>query len=145
MQVVDCGTPNEPHRLRQEGPALLVEVRHPRSIRDPDPETLTFLGLIDTGSSHCCVDRTIVQSLGLQYAGQAAFGGVEGNFTAGRYVAHLRFPQLNATYQMTVAAMQAMVDGIGRPVLLGRDFLQFCRLVYNGPTRDVTLKVRNRS
>jgi len=65
VQVVDCGTPNEPHRLRQEGPALLVEVRHPRSIHDPYPETLTFLGLIDTGSSHCCVDRTIVQSLGL--------------------------------------------------------------------------------
>ena len=62
-----------------------------------------------------------MQKLGLQFAGEADFGGVEGNFTAGRYVAHLRFPQLNATYQMTVAAMQAMVDGIGRLVLLGRD------------------------
>ena len=76
MPVVDCGTPNEPHRLRQEGPGLLVEVRHPRGIDDADPETLTFLGLIDTGSSHCCVDRSIVQSLGLQYAGEADFGGV---------------------------------------------------------------------
>lgn len=140
MQVVDCGTPNDPHRLRQEGPALLVEVRHPRSIYDPHPETLTFLGLIDTGSSHCCVNRTIVQSLGLQFAGQADFGGVEGSFKAGRYVAHLRFPQLDTTYQMTVAAMQAMVDGIGRPVLLGRDFLQFYRLLYDGTTGSVTLE-----
>ena len=41
---------------------------------------------------------------------------------------------------MTVAAMQAMVDGIGRPVLLGRDFLQFHRLLYNGPTGSVTLE-----
>ncbi len=81
-----------------------------------------------------------MQSLGLQYAGKADFGGVEGNFTAGRYVAHLRFPQLDATYQMTVAAMQAMVDGIGRPVLLGRDFLQFHRLLYDGPTGSVTLQ-----
>ena len=140
MQVVDCGTPNEPHRLRQEGPGLLVEVRHPRSIHEPDPETFTFLGLIDTGSSHCCVDHSIVESLALQYAGEAEFGGVEGNFTADRYVAHLRFPQLNTTYQMTVAAMQAMVDGIGRPVLLGRDFLQFYRLLYDGPTGSVTLE-----
>lgn len=42
MQVVDCGTPNDPHRLRQEGPRLLVKVPHPRSIHDPAPETLTF-------------------------------------------------------------------------------------------------------
>lgn len=140
MPVVDCGTPNEPHHLRQEGPGLLVEVRHPRSIDDSDPKILTFLGLIDTGSSHCCVDRSIVQSLGLQYAGKADFGGVEGNFTADRYVAHLQFPQLNATFQMTVAAMQAMVDGIGRPVLLGRDFLQFYRLLYDGPTGSVILE-----
>ena len=81
-----------------------------------------------------------MQSLGLQYAGKADFGSVEGNFTAGRYVAHLRFPQLNATFHMTVAAMQAMVDGIGRPVLLGRDFLQFYRLLYDGPTGSVTLQ-----
>jgi len=140
VQIVDRGTPNDPNRLRHEGPALLVEVRHPRNIHDPDPESLTFLGLIDTGASHCCVDRSIVQSLGLQYAGQADFGGVEGNFTAGRYVAQLRFPQLDTTYQMTVAAMQAMVDGIGRPVLLGRDFLQFYRLLYDGPTGSVTLE-----
>jgi len=36
--------------------------------------------------------------------------------------------------------MQAMVDGIGRPVLLGRDFLQFYRLLYDGPTGSVTLE-----
>ena len=34
-------------------------------------------------------------------------------------------------------------DQIGRSVLLGRDFLQFYRLVYDGPTGDVTLKVSN--
>ena len=102
MQVVDCGTPNDPHRLRQEDPGLLVEVRHPRSIHDPDPETLTILGLIDIGSSHCCIDRSIVQSLGRQYAGRADFGGVEGNFTAGRYVAHLQIPRLDTTYHRRI-------------------------------------------
>ena len=53
---------------------------------------------------------------------------------------HLRIPQL-ATRASILLARLPDADQIGRSVLLGRDFLQFYRLVYDGPTGDVTLKV----
>jgi len=93
------------------------------------------------GVLHELLDEVGVFGRQVGGAGGDAFGGdAGGRFASPRYLVHLRIPQL-ATRASILLARLPDADQIGRSVLLGRDFLQFYRLVYDGPTGDVTLQV----
>ena len=95
---------------------------------------------MDTGANHCFVSGRVADDLRLERFDTEDFRGAAGRFASARYLVCLRIPQL-ATRASILLARLPDADQIGRSVLLGRDFLQFYRLVYDGPTGDVTLKV----
>ena len=107
--------------------------------------------LIDTGAAKTCIAEDVAIELGLKPIGKARTFGAHGQGEANKYVAHFSFsiknkssnllieremitaaiPQLNEAYSVF-----SVRDGEDDPVrligLLGRDFLQHTKLVYDG-------------
>ena len=137
MPVASCGFTGLPGRLIDSGPELQVELTNPWAL---DARPRAYKALIDTGANHCFVSGRVADDLRLERFDTEDFRGAAGRFASPRYLVYLRIPQL-ATRASILLARLPDADQIGRSVLLGRDFLQFYRLVYDGPTGDVTLKV----
>ncbi|MDE2868237.1 MAG: retropepsin-like aspartic protease [Chloroflexota bacterium] len=137
MPVASCGFTGHPGRLIDTGPELQVELTNPWAL---DERPHACKALIDTGANHCFVSGRVADDLRLEQFDTEDFRGAGGRFASPRYLVHLRIPQL-ATRASILLARLPDADQIGRSVLLGRDFLQFYRLVYDGPTGDVTLQV----
>ena len=137
MPVASCGFTGLPGRLIDTGPELQVELTNPWAL---DERPRAYKALIDTGANHCFVSGRVADDLRLERFDTEDFRGAAGRFASPRYLVYLRIPQV-ATRASILLARLPDADQIGRSVLLGRDFLQFYRLVYDGPTGDVTLKV----
>ena len=137
MPVASCGFTGRPGRLIDTGPELQVELTNPWAL-DEHPHACK--ALIDTGANHCFVSGRVADDLHLERFDTEEFRGAGGRFASPRYLVHLRIPQL-ATRASILLARLPDADQLGRSVLLGRDFLQFYRLVYDGPTGGVTLQV----
>jgi hypothetical protein len=101
-------------------------------------------GLIDTGASVSALDESIVTLLGL----------------APRNIISIHTPSTGAAYEkrMTFEALVVIGETLGKPLsrtiaviscelatqgflaLIGRDLLQYCRLIYDGPQNSFTLE-----
>ncbi|MCY3959709.1 MAG: retropepsin-like aspartic protease [Chloroflexi bacterium] len=139
MPVANCGFTGHPGQLIDTGPELQVELTNPWA---PDERPRSCKALLDTGANHCFVSGRVADDLRLEQFDTEDFRGAGGRFASPRYLVHLQIPQL-ATRASILLARLPDADQIGRSALLGRDFLQFYRLVYDGPTGDVTLHVSN--
>jgi hypothetical protein len=99
--------------------------------------------LLDTGASCSVVDSSVVRSLNLVRAGT-----IEGHTpssvnpfqTFDLYDVCLAFakPQVKIM-SMNLAVAEARLAGQGFLALIGRDVLQHCLLVYNGPLKSYSL------
>ena len=105
------------------------------------------LGLIDTGASLSALDESIVTALGL----------------APRNMISIHTPSTGAAYEkrMTFEALVVLGETSGKPLsktitvlscelatqgffaLIGRDLLQHCRFLYDGPENSFTLEYDN--
>jgi predicted aspartyl protease len=96
-------------------------------------QSLPSSGLIDTGASVSCVDKTLVERLDLVRSGQDEIMTVAGPATANIYQAIVVAPQLE--FQKVMALWMPLDHPVPSMVLLGRDFLSDFMVQYDGPER----------
>ena len=94
------------------------------------------LALIDTGASTSCIAEDFATRLGLTPIDRQKIGGVGGKKEHLIYLGVILIPSLNA--QKKAGFVGVELPG-AQPVLLGRDFLHGCVLIYNGPTGMITI------
>ena len=133
-----------PHLLARSGPVLQVEVSVPTALSKflaskerPVPQPLTGWALIDTGATRSCADATVLTKLGLSPIGVVEAGTAGGKIRQYLYPAKLRFPgeglEIEFTSLIGVDLRGQKIADRELIVLLGRDVLSRCVLVYNGP------------
>jgi hypothetical protein len=109
----------------------------------PFPQPMVIVGLLDTGAGCSCLDRGVVQGLGLDPRG----------------VTRIHTPSTGTNYEERNQYDACLVIGEGYPkplvltlpvlgcdfasqgffALIGRDVLDQCFLMYDGPARTFTL------
>ena len=109
----------------------------------PVPAPVAARALIDTGASCTCIDPRVVQPLGLTPIGvtQVHTPSTQGNVHGcSVYDASLviRTPVGNLSIG-TLPVIEATLSVQGFEVLIGRDVLTKCMLVYDGPMNRFTL------
>lgn len=112
--------------------------------------------LVDTGATQTAIADEVAIELGLQPSGQRSTGGVHGNLPANLYYVTIAIATLGAQTLHRTAELVGVPDlrkitydlidsntkkPRGLTGLIGRDFLQHCRMVYNGHTGQVTITV----
>jgi hypothetical protein len=102
------------------------------------PNELQLHALVDPGSSHTCIDLQCVTALGLVSVGQVPLFIPAPQAASQQYNQyHVRLwlihPQMNY-YMSKVDVVAADLYAQGVEMLLGRDVLKHCLLVYDGPS-----------
>lgn len=126
--------------LIHQGARLLAEISIPSIVantllkeRQKIPSPLVAPVLLDTGATKTCVDEDILKALGLPAVGRAAVSTPSGKSTLLLYPVKLEFPgtPLRPLEFSSVIGASLKEQGIG--VLIGRDILSDCILIWNGP------------
>jgi hypothetical protein len=135
-----------PQGLKVSGPSLPVLIQVPHQVaelmRQNGEEVrppIQGMAMVDTGASATCVDRVSVESLGIQRAGVAQVASTTTVELAPLFHVGFSFPNINFPNMEFPAALGQNLANQRIPpfnlpllVLLGRDFLSTCLLVYNG-------------
>lgn len=136
-----------PGLLATVGAVLPIEIHVPPIIAqtltdrgDPVPAPIAGMALIDTGATFTCVHEPVLQQLGLNPIGVTTSGTAAGPVQQSQYPARLVSPDQAWTFDV---ASVIGVDLSGQQVpldppqdliaLIGRNLLQYCVLVWNGP------------
>ena len=139
-----------PHLIRQssdlilEGPIIEVTVVPPRQviellIKEGKPVVTTkAIALIDTGASCTCIDNTVARSIGLVSHDIKRVLTASGEDMQCLYDAGILLPTMS-TYAFSVQVLEAKLAKQPYKVLLGRDVLRHCSLIYHGWNHTYTL------
>jgi hypothetical protein len=151
-----------PAALQANGPVLTVNVHVPTALAEllaasgrPVPAPVTGFALIDTGATNTCVDDAILQKLGVSTIGIGTALTAAGPAPQRIYPARLEFPGegldlefssvagVNLTGQVLqmAGATSGSTQDVPIVVLVGRDVLMNCVLIYNGAGGFFTLAV----
>ena len=123
------------------GPRLSVSINLPKIILDnrqsknePIPDAINGEALIDTGASHTCIDDSTASQLGLKIIDTVSLQTPSGTSTHNRYMISVNFVGANNNLPNIpkLSVIGADLKNQGILVLLGRDLLRSCVLVYNG-------------
>ncbi|MBL8669036.1 MAG: hypothetical protein JNK11_00155 [Alphaproteobacteria bacterium] len=120
--------------LARSGPRLQLEIRALR--RDWAGSPVTVWALIDTGAAESCIDEALAGTLGLKLIDWSGMTGIGGPAEHPVYMAELRAPAL--AWSLKDRLYGVRIDG-EPPVILGRDFLASCVLIYDGPGGSITI------
>lgn len=110
----------------------------------PEPAPQIVTALVDTGASSCAVDRSVIEALDLSPTGSATVhtpsSGVDGHPMNMYDVAlHLVHPESGHVLSRALPVLESRLDHQGFQMLLGRDLLESCLLVYDGATKTFAL------
>ena len=108
----------------------------------PVPLPVIVPALLDPGASHSLISRDIAEELGLDFRGARDVFGIGGNITVSGYVCMVRLfyggaPSVLLTYAAPVIAVPNL-NHLGARMILGRDILSRCVVIYNGPHSTCT-------
>ena len=140
-QSVDCEHENA-NLLSLHGPSILVQIGFDLNYRQgfrPQLPSPGYQALIDTGAAECCIDTTVVRSLGLPVVDTTDIAGVHGSGQVHIHLAQIYVPSLNYTTPGRFAGVQLHASGQPYGALLGRSFLRNFKLEYNGRTGAVAI------
>jgi hypothetical protein len=145
------GQEPSPEGLMGAGPLMQVQVEVPQALAaylskqgQPIPAPQSGWALIDTGATRTCVDRDVLTRLGVQPTGTVKTGTAAGQVEQLLFPAKLSFPAAG-NFQVEFGSVIAVdlrgqtIAGTNVVVLVGRDVLSRCLLVYNGPAGIFTL------
>jgi len=105
----------------------------------PIPGGISGFALVDTGASMICVDRKVIEQLGMAPVSEANVGTAGGVQKQLVYPAMLRFPNTTMP-ELNIWCLGGDFAGQGDMIaLIGRDVLSLFVLVYNGPGASITL------
>lgn len=132
------------------GPSL-PRVNAMKAAGQPPPHPQRVRGLIDTGASCTAIDASLVKAFSLIPTGTTPIGtpstGTKPHI-ANQYdiLLGVVYPHA-ATYRLVFEALPVIESTLvhhGFSVLVGRDVLNRCLLVYNGPENIFTLAFQSR-
>ena len=136
----------DPEQVRVIGPVLQVEIRIPsalaaslQQIQAPIPAPHVGLALIDTGASITGVDQDVLGQLGLNPTSVVQVATPGGQVPQFVYACDLSFPGTPIGTIPFGFVVGSQLGGMGYSALIGRDFLRFFQIVYNGPEGFWTL------
>lgn len=141
---------HNPAALAGAGPVLEVEVNLPQPLisllssqNEPIPAPSPGVALIDTGASRTCIDSAVLSNLGINPIGVVAIGTAGGSTRCLLFPARLSFPVVNLVIDfgsvVGVNLQGQTINGAPLVVLIGRDVLSRCLLIYNGAGGFFTL------
>ena len=143
MPLIECGFSSSAELLAH-GPVLTVKVGFDplfNAGRIPDfLSTELFLALVDTGASESCIDSVLADRLALPFVGTKKFAGSGGTKLHDMHLAQVYIEDLGVSLHGQFAAIPLAAEGQIYQVLLGRDFLQKFRMVYDGRTGKVVIE-----
>ena len=130
--------------LIRYGPTILVEIGFDAGFEDSDeerpdiPDDL-FPALVDTGASENCIDADLARRLGLPLGGQRDLAGITGVSNFDYYPAQIYVPGLERTIYGQFAGVHIQAGGQSQYAIIGRDFLQYYLMAYDGRSGRVTI------
>ena len=138
------GTPTGQELLTIYGPTLFVNIGFDPAYKTtqtaaPIPGIEKVEALVDTGASESCIDALLAAQLKLPVIDRRKIAGVGGEQEVNLYLAQVRIPSLDSTIYGAFAGVHLVSGGQMHKALIGRTFLQHFRMVYDGPTGDVTI------
>lgn len=140
----------DPLALRTNGPVLRVEIDIPSPLAkyltergQRVPQSIEGLALFDTGATSTCVDTDIIKQLGVRPVGRIRAFTAGGPSEQSLFPARLYFPRLKFSVEfgsvMGANLKRFRIMRRNLVVLVGRDILSRCVLIYNGPQASYTL------
>ena len=142
--TTSCGFENHPELLVAYGPTLGVQVgfdgrfapgRGMRPELPPDP----YQALVDTGAAATCIDSELAARLGLPVVNQQKVGSPLGAGSLYTHLAQLILPGIDAPFYGEFLGAHLAAGRQPYSILIGRDFLQYFIMSYNGVTGAVTI------
>jgi hypothetical protein len=131
--------------LVSQGPTLLVDIGFDPAYRPlsggprPQPAITQVDALVDTGATECCIDSLLATQLQLPVVDKRPVAGIGGQQMADMYLAQVYVPSLNHIVYGLFAGVNLQAGGQRHKALLGRTFLSYFTMVYEGKTGTVTL------
>ena len=137
MTVVNTPSTFSKETLLKQGPILEVVIGY--KIEQLDPSNSLY-ALIDTGADYPVIGKSFASSLGLPVIRECEVTGATGVDVATIYLGQIYVPSLDVgIYQEIIALDLQMTNSRDYQALLGRTFLQYFKMEYDGMTGAVTL------
>jgi predicted aspartyl protease len=132
--------------LCQGGPRLQVTVELADSVaqelikrKEPLPAPSAGLALIDTGSASSCIDEEIAASMHLPVVGSITMATASHpKHQANQYPIKIKIQGFPMAFNVSTA-IGVPIKVQGMVAIIGRDILQVCCFIYNGPSGQITL------
>ncbi len=131
-----------PEDLVRRGPLLNVKVSLPQAaaaIRKKEPE-INIVALLDTGASYCVISKKVQEHLELKPVGRMKTSVPSGDAVLDVCAIDFSFVDTDITVRDCQALVGNLV-GQNCDMLIGRDLLSVCSLVYDGPTGRCMLEL----
>jgi predicted aspartyl protease len=131
--------------LMAHGPTLIVDIgfdpawRNPIISGIPVPGMTGIHALVDTGAGECCIDSMLAAQLNLPVVDRRFIAGIHGREQVNIHLAQVHVRLLNFTMYGAFAAVHLAAGGQPHRALIGRTFLQYYTMVYEGRTGTVTI------
>jgi len=127
--------------LRELGPQVQISLFPAGEPTPESPEPVAGRALIDTGALTTCVDRHAAEQAGLSVVGSGKMtSATHENEIVPIYAGKLRITGLPFEIKMR-SALGANLRPQGLIALIGRDLLENCVLVVNGPDGSFSLSM----
>lgn len=145
MPTISCGFVNRPGRLVAVGPLVSVEIGYDPDFRPnagllPAIPAMRYNALLDTGASATGIDVELADYLNLPVIGESGeLAGALGVGQSQEYRAVIQIPELNVVFNGPVIGVRLSAGRQPYDAIIGRDFLRRLRLVYDGPSGEVTI------
>ncbi len=147
MPETNCGFADGPggpgaNLLMNYGPTISVNIGFDPNYKlgtIPESGIKNISALVDSGASICCIDNLLAAELKLPIVDRMNIAGSNGSHSANLYLAQIYVPSLAFTMYGSFAGVDLKSGGQPHHVLMGRTFLQYFKMIYEGKTGAVTL------
>ena len=149
MPTTKCGFNDHPSGLSGQdalirwGPTLHVQIGfdpgYRRSDTLPDLPSETYHALVDTGALESCIDSQLAAALCLPIVGRQRISGALGADEVNLHLAQIYVPSLSFVQYGLFAAVHLLAGGQKHVALIGRTFLRYFNMTYEGQTGTVIL------
>ena len=149
MPAVECGfrhlsESSGPEVLVLWGPTLTVEIGfdpnfRPGSGEPPDLPHDRCFALVDTGATDCCIDSELAVTLQLPIVDRQRVAGIHGVEEVDAHLAQIYVPELGFGIYGPFAGVHLRAGGLPHNILIGRTFLRYFTMTYEGETGAVSI------
>lgn len=147
MLSVNCGYQDAPQGqklLIHYGPEIWVDIGfdpqyRPNRNAPPIPKISKVIALIDTGARESCIDSALAAELNLPTFDRRRVSGVNGTLEVDFHLAQVHVPSLRFTLQGAFAGVPLAASGFKQKALVGRSFLSYVKMDYDGRDGSVVI------